>query len=316
MRVIVCWRGENHFRLSEARFKHDLGLTGNWAGAVIDVQKPIDPFWKRQSLTTKILTIAALLAALSVIRDYYFVLFGAPSVGLSFSENKKTEDVIEGGPISIPLTVLSEVRFSPMKVTFDSVSLQPRSRGTEQKLRFDNAVFANLSPGQSASLKILGVAPEHSKTQQSPETYEIRVAAMAQAGIWWPRRSVFPPGRELRVWSTRLGFSPLHLSRVVGTTVCVLEGTIYPSRAYPRGAKAEIVYPSAPREFAKMHSSISDSKFTDVGTESRRVMEAEFNTPALSQFEEFHYQVYLYLSKPVAGPQCENWSSGFQVNVE
>jgi hypothetical protein len=316
IKVIACWKGEGHFRACEARFRGDLGLKSSWAGTVIDVQKPTDSFWKRQSLTTKILTIAALFGALSVIRDYYFVLFGVPYVGLSYSEDKKAEEVIEGGPISVPLTALSEIRFAPTKVIFDSVWLQPKSHGAEQKLRFDNVVFANLAPGQSASLKILGVAPEHSKTQQTPDIYEIHVAAMAKAGILWPRRSVSPPRRELRVWATKLGNSPLRLSRVVGSTVCVLDGTIFPSRTYPRGVAAEIVYPGAPSEIASMYSSIKDSKFVDVGTGPTRVMKGEFNTPALSQFEEFHYQVYLYLSKPVASRQCQNWPDGFQVTVE
>lgn len=320
-KVIACWRHPNQFRAYERRFKQDLALSvTNWTGAVVQVCKPAEALWKRHSLAASILGIAALFGALSAIRDYFTVLFGAPYAGLAYTENRRI-DVVERGSIAVPFTVLSEVRFAPMKVTFDSASIRPKASGSGQKLAFDNTVLSSLSPGQSAIVKLYGVAPEHSKTNYSPDVYDIHAVATAQAGIFRARRSVEPPSRELWVWPERLGASPLRFLQIVGTNNCVLGGSVYPSKPYPRGVRIEIVYARAPQEIAKVYleatgTNFGDTSFVDVGVGPNRVMKKEFNTSALTPFEEFHYKIYLYLSKPIASHDCANWSHDFQVAVD
>jgi hypothetical protein len=191
IQIFACWRSEHHFGLSKDRFKRDLGLTTNLFGTIADVQRPKVSLWK--GITVQVLAIAGLIGTFSVFRDYFFVLFGSPDVAISYTENKKSEDVVEGGTISIPISALSEVRFFPMKVTFESVSLKPKNGGAEQNLRFDTPMFSNLPPGQSASIKIMGLAPQHSKSQQAPDSYEIRLVATAQGGYLRANRSVLAP---------------------------------------------------------------------------------------------------------------------------
>jgi hypothetical protein len=314
IQIFACWRSEHHFGLSKDRFKRDLGLTTNLFGTIADVQRPKVSLWK--GITVQVLAIAGLIGTFSVFRDYFFVLFGSPDVAISYTENKKSEDVVEGGTISIPISALSEVRFFPMKVTFESVSLKPKNGGAEQNLRFDTPMFSNLPPGQSASIKIMGLAPQHSKSQQAPDSYEIRLVATAQGGYLRANRSVLAPPREVRVWPTRLAFSQLRLARFVGP-VCILEGEIYPSHAYPQGAKIEIVYSGAPPEITAIHNNASaTSNFVDAGSDSNRVLTEAFTSSALNGFEEYHYQVFLYTSQPVTAQQCQGWSSRIETTVE
>jgi hypothetical protein len=68
-KIVADWRSENHYRVSADRFKRDLKwIDTEWAGAVVEVQRRREPFWKR-NVTASILAIAALFGAISAIRD-------------------------------------------------------------------------------------------------------------------------------------------------------------------------------------------------------------------------------------------------------
>jgi hypothetical protein len=321
-RLIAYWRGTTFSQAHESDLITELGLaSASWTGPVIDVRKPAEPFFKRHSLAASILAVAALFGALSAIRDYFSVLFAVPYVGLSYTDSANNEvDVIAGRAISLQLKMLSEVRFTPMKITFDSASIRLKSGGRQQSLQFDNAIFSSLPPGQAQTVSITGTAPEHSKAQPSPDIYEIDVAATAKAGILSQGRVVNPPARELWVWPTRSWASPLEFVSTAGIT-CVLGGTVYPSDVYPAGATVEIVYAGAPQEIANIYldakgSDIENSSFKDAGTGTNRVLIKRFKTPPLKLLEKYHYKVDLYLSDQRASKECQNWSAGFAVAVE
>lgn len=318
-KLIACWRDQNQFKAYEARFKNDLGLgAAEWTGAVIELQKPPGAFWKRHSLAALILAIAALFGALSAIRDYFSVLFGAPYASLSYSESKHM-DVVEGGPIAVPITALSEIRFAPMKLTYYSAYIKPKNENNTLALSFDNTVFASLAPGQSASSRIYGTAPEHSKDHPSPDVYEIHAAATAEAGVLRAPRNFEPPNRELWVWPAKLETEPFRL-RAPGQRTCILEGTVYSSKPYPRGANVEIIYSGAAKEITNVYvdatgARIKDTLFIDVGKGTNRVLKKSFNTPGLGQFSEFHYEIDIYFSKSVESEKCQGWAPHFQTTV-
>ena len=121
-------------------------------------QRPRTGWWKRHSIGTKIVGIAALFGAFSAVQNYLAVWISAPSVAMTYSEIGRL-DTVEGGPIIVPINLLSEVRFAPVKVTFGTPILRSESTGITQTLQVDASSVPNLSPGQSVQVKIYGTAP-------------------------------------------------------------------------------------------------------------------------------------------------------------
>jgi hypothetical protein len=314
-KVVTYWTDENHFKMSGGSFQSHMGLNDpDLAGFAVDLRPRIG-LWKRYSLGEKIVGIAALFGAFSVIQNYLAVWISAPYVAMSYSEIGML-DVVEGGPIVVPINVLSEVLFAPEKVTFGTPTLRSQSTGATLTLNVDAPSLPNLSPAQSVQVKIIGTAPLLKKDRTSPEIYDLYITASAKAGIFRFPSAVSSGRRELRIWPTQARQSLTRIA-LLGSNTCELDGILYLSKPYPQGFRAEITSSSSTGDIADMNvAALTASDLTKSTAADRSTTKVEFRTPPFEKFEQYTYKVYLELFKPTTNQGCASWSSKVDVRFE
>ena len=103
-------------------------------------------FWDFFSATLRKRVVGrpASFGALSALRDYFAVLLASSEATLAYFD-LGCLDCVEGSQITVPVTVLSEVRFAPVRIEFDQPIIE--SSATNQK-----QALAIMSPVQMRSL--------------------------------------------------------------------------------------------------------------------------------------------------------------------
>ncbi len=249
------------------------------------------------------------------IRDYLAVLIAAPDVAISYPDSGRF-DVVEGAQITVPVTVWSQVRFAAAKVSFSSESMQLGT--TSKQLNVDAGVLPTLASGQSASVKITGASPGHRKMQEPPDVYTLSVTAAAEAGALWPSRQIHAPSREVWVWSAAPSAPHPKVLQAVGQ-VCESKGLVYVSKPSARGLDAEFIL-NSPRgvitEMSVTAAANSSQHVSHADTASTTTRKIAFHTPPFEKFQEYHYSLILYSSKPVTQSDCETWTRALEVNLQ
>jgi len=317
--VITYWRDEAHFRAHSPAFLSRVALNGQSGGGfVVDLKQqgvPLWKFWERFSLKDWVLGIFAVAGAIIGIRDYLAVLVAVPDVAISYPDSGRL-DVVEGAQITVPVTVWSRVRLASAKVSFSLASLQLGA--ISKQLNAEAGVLPNLASGQSVSVKITGAAPGHSKMQESPDVYTLSLKATAQAGVLWPSAQIHAPSREVWVWRAAPSAPHPTVLQAVGQ-VCESKGLVYVSKPSVRGLDAEFVLNSPLDVITEMSvtaAANSSQRVSRADTSTTTTRKIAFHTPPFDQFQEYHYNLILYSSKPVTRSDCETWARALEVNLQ
>jgi len=314
--VIAYWKNEEYFKSYGGEFERALTLpAAQVSGTAVKMQLPRENWWKRYSVSTFILSVAALFGAFSAMRDYFAVLFATPAAVVSFADNARLNS-IEGTPLAIPVTALSEVRFAPIKITFDSAVLQPKSGATAVPLSIETAIIPSLAAGQSQSTRITGLTPKHSN-RLIPDVYEITMTATVNAGVIRPSRVISTTKRELWVYPTAPATPAPELSRLLAGRTCELKGVFYIPKAYPQGLLAEIVAINDPGEVSQINVNAPGVPETNLFPMiDNTVRKFEFKTPALDKFEEYPYTVFVEATHPVSEEDCRTWAGNLRISLQ
>ncbi len=171
-KLLTYWRDREYFDASTDSVQQQLSLNvPETTGYVTDVRRPTENLWKRLKLGTMLLSLAAIFGALSALQDYFGRIFASPEVVLAQADTGKLE-VVEGLPFGVTFNVVSEVRSAPSKVAL-SATIQSQTGTVVSNLAVAPSVIANLGAGQSAAIKITGIAPNHSRASGAPDVYRI-----------------------------------------------------------------------------------------------------------------------------------------------
>jgi hypothetical protein len=95
-------------------------------------------FWDFFSATLRKRVVGrpASFGALSALRDYFAVLLASSEATLAYFD-LGCLDCVEGGQITVPVTVLSEVRFAPVRIEFDQPIIESSATNQKQALAID-----------------------------------------------------------------------------------------------------------------------------------------------------------------------------------
>jgi len=310
--LILYWSDETHCRLYLDALTLDLSIKvkPQAVGSAIEL-RPRTGWWKRYSLASKIVALAALFGAFSAIQAYVAVWVSSPHASISYSDAGKL-DAVEGSNIVVPVTVTSNVRFSPLEVTFDTPTVKSRSGAAPEALTVDAASLqSHLNPGQSIQAKIYGTAPKLAASDASPVTYDISVSASAKAGALRYRGRLDAGMKELLVWPAgfrRRGFA---FTKRYGNS-CQFEDIVYLSRPYRRGLRGELDAQGEAGEVADLNTNaLFDSTDRD---KPHTTIKVKFHTPGFeTAFQKYVYQVYLDLSAPPTEETCRAWSGRLDI---
>ena len=315
-KLVAYWKDEAFFRAYAVPFRAALGLSDpEIEGPAVDLKRQRRGFWRRYSMTAWILTFAAVLGALSAMRDYFSVLFAIPKVEISYASQGPLHAVADL-PMTIPLTVLSEVRFATMKITFGEPQIQASGKTQRQRLGLEIPPVPALGAGQSTRIAAEGTAPAHGDTQEAPDVYDLFIDATAEAGIWWFSLPVEMRKKELWVWHNRVANAPLAVSSALGND-CVLDGAVYIPRAYPQGLAGEVRLVSRPDEITGMQVAAPGGvDYTPSPPESTRTAwKMKFRTPPSEAFRKYSYRV-LVSARAATMIDCQRWAKNTQASFE
>lgn len=314
-KVIAYWVDEQHYKAHSDIFKRKLSIYGpDLAGATIETRRPHDPFWRRYKVGTWILAMAALLGALSALRDYSAVLFAAPDVVLTQPDSGRL-DIVEGTAFAASVSASSEVRITPSKVSFASALVKPRIQGSAFGLRIEPDVV-RLPAGQTITVRMFGTAPEHSKGQGAPDVYDLEIKADAITGIF--RHRPIHTTRELWVWTAkdRIGMARWQAS-TSGKQECKLVGTLYSAAARPQGIPVEIRLSNKLGEVTAVYVWAPSAPIgppLTVNDEGITTRKFEFQTAPLEGFSQYQLQVMLQMSEPVTSEVCSRQAGNVKVS--
>jgi hypothetical protein len=303
-RLITYWQGIEHCRAHGDTFRRAAGLPEPyWMGTLVDLRVKKAQLWKRFSWKAAILTAAALFGAFAAFRDYFSVLFSAPQVAVAFSDLSPL-DSVEDSQISVPLTVLNELRFAPTRIIPRSAAAHSSGAAKTVQFDFDVPMIPALSPGQSAQLRVFGTAPKHTSPRGPPDVYQLSVLVAAEAGMLRGTMEFSSvPARELRVWWEGIGWSPIRAGNC--SARCDLDTVMYAGSEYPHGVRGHVIL-----------TSTAADKITDLDiaapvladTEPRKLSsppgetvmkKVEFQTQPLDKFREYRFRVLLEAAKPL-----------------
>ncbi len=309
--LLTYWVDELHFRAHGDTLQSQLSIAGPFlTGPAVDL-RPSKAWWKRYPVGTTILAIAALLGALSGILYTVLLFVSSPDVVISYFE-PGILNTLENRPLVIPVSVTSEIRFSPVKVALLRPSLRSHSPEATELLNIDPATFEaatipNLGPGQSVPIKIYAIAPQLPTGQVSPKSYTLAVEATAKAGIFRFSKLAKTGDRELRVWTATL--KPV-ITRVnsLASNTCQVDATLYLPKQYPQGLQSEITVTGSPVQITDLNIAPTKDHKTDID-DKRTTAKITFSTPPLEQFQEYHYTVYLELSEATTEALCRDLSN-------
>jgi len=321
-KVVACWRDQGHFLAYLGSFQSKAGVAGppEFEGPTVEVKYPETPWWniwkKLGEYRPKELLIGllAVVGALLGLRDYFAVLFARPDVHISYTDDGPL-NVVEGAQFSVPLSVTSQVRFTPAYVTF----AQPQMRlsgGQAIPVAISREILPNLATGVTDTVNLSGTAPAFSRHQMSPDDYQLSVMGHARAGLVRPIGNLEIPNHEVRVWPASPLVVPIKLARAAGT-ICSFDGEAYISKPQVQGLDAEFLVEAPITELEGINvTAPATTAAISYGTDDppMRTKKFEFRTIPIDKFEKYTYKIFLYAPSSVTPSSCEGLAPNIKVH--
>lgn len=219
-RLFTYWASKDHFTRDGHRLEKRLGARATTEGLLGQAGTTAISWWKRISLTTVVLSIAAFLGALEVISNRYDRLFAGPDLQVKTAPRL---DAIEGAELASPLQVVNQVSTGHTNIVLagelTSVGSQP------QRVVLSANRIPELAGSSSKDIVAIVAAPK-------PGKYKLRVVADASAGLMRSRKR-FESDMDVTVWpKLPIGLVELRQSPEPNA---VLAGTVVLGPAAPNG---------------------------------------------------------------------------------
>ena len=313
--VLLYWASEERARALEPVVEKALGVSdAEVIGQVVQVLTPTMPKWTENPVKWGkwLVSVAALVGALSIIRDYFTELFGWPNVVI-FAGNSAAANFHAGDPLDIPLVVRNEARLGQASVHLDAVRLNPmEGPGSPDTLHTDIAEVPQLQAGQNAEVRITGISP--TPHDPRPQRYALEVQAKAKEGFFWRARKVSYRQVIITFWPDRS--TEIQVVQTSPSTARV-EITLKPGLASNAGLRGQLTFTSvAPPEangIALMSGAVATEAPIIAANPTGIVAKVQFQTSSLQPFRRYSYRVSIAFRRPLTNLEWTSLRSSMKV---
>jgi hypothetical protein len=237
--VVTLWATRDAFRRGASAFLAGLGGTSTvlQQGYVAEVAPRRGGFWSRTTLGTKLVSLVAILGALSALYTYAGTIFEPASVGVVHA-TPDLLNLLAGDEIRSQIRVVARTRASSVVIDTIPVALVPQA-GDASPFKADYQMLPALAPGQSQELAVSGPSPAKRPGSTEPERYDLQATVVARGGLLsWQRRFPSPP-RQVRIWQ-ELQWTEAPAPSSKCQAQCLFTGQIYAGRNYPNGVRVQV----------------------------------------------------------------------------
>lgn len=218
--LFTYWASKDHFTRDGHRLEKRLGTPATTQGLLGQAGTTAIPWWKRISLTTVVLSIAAVLGALEVISNRYDRLFAQPDLQVKTAPRF---DAIEGAELASTLQVVNQVSTGHTNIVLAGELTS--AGGQPQRVVLSANRIPELAGSTSKDIVAIVASPKAGQ-------YKLRVVADASAGLMRSRKR-FESDANVTVWP-KLPMGAVEL-RQNHETNAVLAGTVVLGPAAPNG---------------------------------------------------------------------------------
>lgn len=147
---------------------------------------------------TWLLTLVALLGAVSALREHFGEWFESVTVGVTHADVVPLE-VLESSPLNVPVRLLNRGRVARASITRATFELERKDKSASVSLDVDITGLAALTPGETVDLLVRGEAPKH-ESGAAPHEWLLSGQLFAESGLLSSNARVLVPARSVRVW--------------------------------------------------------------------------------------------------------------------
>jgi hypothetical protein len=236
--VVTLWATRDAFRRGASAFLAGLGGTSTvlQQGYVAEVEPRRTGFWSGKTLGTKLMSLVALLGALSALYTYAGTIFEPASVGVVHT-TPDLLNLLAGDPIRSEIRVVARTRSSSVVIDAIPVALVPQP-GDASLFKADYQMLPSLPPGQSQELAVFGPSPPMRPGSSEPERYDLQATVVARGGLLSFQRKFPVPPRQVQIWQELQGTEQPKPSPKCQAQ-CLFTGQIYAGRSYPNGVRVQ-----------------------------------------------------------------------------
>ena len=303
--LVIYWNSESHFNMNRTRLEGDVHLTPALVtGALAEFKLPKQRWWQRLSVKDWMLTAAAVLGALTVLRTNGAYLFEEPQVQMVFSDLTPLR-VSGTDPVSASLDVQNDSMYTLAKVSeIRGVATLENSKDTVP-LKPDQGILPPLAVEGEKKFFVRCAAPQRHSDNGPPEKYDMVVSGNASAGILRrPRAVASAAPLVMEVWPAGVGWGEPAITDgggMNGKTNKAAQVVIwlYPGKAYPNGVTGEIPVVSKPDEISHIDAAdgketLPPQKSSDSETQAVLIL-----TKPLEKFKPYGLIFTLSAAKPI-----------------
>lgn len=240
--VVTLWATREAFRAWSSLAGSDAIPNFMHQGYVADVEPRRTRFWSRKTLGTKLLSLVAILGALSALNTYAATIFESASVGVVHTAPDPL-NVLAGQEIRSQIRVVARTRASSVVIDAIPVVLVPKT-GEAIIFKADDQMLPSLPPGQSQELAVFGTAPPLRPGSTEPERYDLAATVEARGGLLSFQRKFRAPLRPVKIWQ-ELQWTQQPVPSAKCQAQCLFTGQIYAGRTYANGVHVQVTVADA-----------------------------------------------------------------------
>jgi hypothetical protein len=271
--VVTLWATRDAFNRGLSLLYPELGGSPKTLheGYVVDVRSRRRSRLKSMKPGTKLLSLVALLGALSALYTYAGTIFEPADMGIVHT-TVGTIDVLAGDSVRAEIRVIARTRMS--SVVIDALPVALVSEAGSVPLPVDYEMLPALAPGQSTR----------------PDLYELAATVLARGGLLTSRRSFHAPARKVRIWQ-ELQWTDQPVPSPKCQSQCIFTGEIYSGRNYPNGLRGQVSIDDARLDLGSL--TINGNSIKGSPVQGTPLSTGMWQTLPLQPFTTYTYSVFL-----------------------